>query len=74
MRAEITIAIAMPAIAPPYKGLGVVDCELAELELDETLPAVIVVAATVISAGALKIDVLAEAESEVDIDEEACES
>ena len=64
----------MPAMAPPYKGLGFEDCELAELELDETLPVVIVVAATVISAGALKTVVLAEVESEVEVDEGACES
>lgn len=43
----------MPAMAPMRMGLGVVACELAELELDETLPAVIVVATTVISAGVL---------------------
>ena len=64
----------MPAIASPDKDLGVVDCELTGLELDETLPAVIVVAATVISAGVLKTVVLAEVESEVEVDEGDCES
>ena len=43
----------MPAMAPMRMELGVGACELAELELDETLPAVIVVATTVISAGVL---------------------
>lgn len=61
-------------MAPMRMELGVVACELAELDLDETLPAAIVVATTVFSAGVLTTVVLAEVESEVEVDEGACES
>ena len=66
----------MPAMAPSDIDLDVVDCRFAELELDETLPVVIVVAATVISAGVLETVVLAKVESEVgvEVDEGAWES
>ena len=66
----------MPAMAPPDMDLGVADCRLAELELDEIFPAVIVVAATVISVGVLETVVLAKVESEfgVEVDEGAWES
>ena len=66
----------MPAIAPPDKDLGIVDCELAELDLDGTLPAVIVVVATTVSAEVLKLVALDEVESEVEVkvDEGPCES
>ena len=47
-------------MAPSDMDLGVVDCELAELELDETFPAATVVIATV------------AVESEVEVDEGAC--
>lgn len=69
----------MPAMAPPDMDLDVVNCGFAALELelglDETLPAVLVVAATVVPAGVLKLTVLAEVESEleVEVDEGACE-
>ena len=64
----------MPATAIPDKDLTFISCELAELEPDVMLP-VIAVVITVVSAGVLKIVVLAEVESElrVEIDEGACE-
>ena len=66
----------MPAMAPPDMDLDVVDCELAELELNGTFPAVTVVAVTVVSAGVLENVVLAEVEIElkVEVDEGACET
>ena len=70
----------MPAMAPPDMDLEFVDCEPAELELrlemGETLPAVLVVAVTVVSAGVLELTVLTQVESELEVavDEEACEN
>ena len=60
----------MPAIAPLDMELDVVECELPKLELDETVPAAVVVAVTVVSAGVLETVVLAE----VEVDERACET
>ena len=60
----------MPAMAPPDMDLDVVKCELAELELDEIVPAVTVGVATGVSAGVLETVVL----TEVEVDEEACET
>ena len=80
MRAEAKIAIPIPAMAPPDMGPRVVYCESAELELelDETLPAVIVVVANSIPAAMLDPIVLAAVESEakveVELDEGPCES
>ena len=64
----------MPAMTPPDKDLGIVDCELVELELDETLPAVTVVVATAVSAGILKLVALDKNEVEVEVDERPWES
>ena len=61
-------------MASPDKDLGVVDCELTGLQLDETLPAVTVMADTVISAGVPTTVVLAKVESEVEVDEGSCEN
>ena len=78
MRAEAKIAIPIPAMAPPDMDLRVVYCESAELELDETLPAVIVVVANSIPAAVLDPIVLAAVESEtkveVEVDEGPCEN
>ncbi len=54
--------------------MDVVDCELAELELDETIPAVTVVEITGLSAGVLEIVVLAGGKRElnVEVDQGAC--
>ena len=66
----------MPATAPSEMDLEDVDCELTELGLDETVPAVSMVAGTVVSAGVRETVVLAEVESEleVEVDERACET
>ena len=76
-RAEAKIAIPIPAMAPPDMGPRVVYCESAELELDETLPAVIVVVANSIPAAVLDHIVLAAVESvakvKVEVDEGPCE-
>ena len=78
MRAEAKIAIPTPAMAPPDMDLRVVCCESAELELDETLPAVIVVVANGIPAAVLDPIELAAVESEakveVEVDGGPCES
>ena len=65
----------MPATALPDKDLSFISCDLAELEADGTVPAVIVVVVMVIFAGVLEVVVLAEVESvfRVEIDEGACE-
>ena len=75
-RGRATIATTMPAMTQPGMDLGIVDCELAKLELDETLPAVIVVVAKAVSAGVLKTVALAKVESEVEVevDEGPCEN
>ena len=65
MRAEAKIAIPIPAMAPSDMDLRVVYRESAELELDETLLAVIVVVANSIPAAMLDPVVLAAVESEV---------
>ena len=69
-------ATTMPAMASADKDLGVVDCELAELELDDIFSAVIVMVATGVFAGVPKTVTLGKVESEVEVevDEGACES
>ena len=78
-RAGATIAMTMPAMAPPDKDLGIlgiVDCELAELELDDILSAVTVMVATGVFAGVPETVKLGKVESEVEVevDEGPCES
>lgn len=75
-RAGATTATTMPATVSADKDLGVVDCELAELELDDILSAVIVMVATGEFAGVPKAVTLGKVESEVEVevDEGACQS
>ena len=76
-RAAATIATTMPAITPPDKDLDAVDCELVEieLELDGTLPKILLVTSALVSAGVLEMAVLAEVERglEVEAGDETCE-
>ena len=62
-------------MAIPDKDLTIIDCELADFELDGTVPAVIAVVITVVPAEVLKIVVLAEVESgfRVEVDEGTCD-
>ena len=75
MRAEATIAITIPAMAPPDTDLRVVYYESAELELDKTLPALIVVVANSIPAAVLDHSAVeSEVKVEVEVDEGPCEN
>lgn len=70
MRAEAKIARPIPAMAPPDMDLRVSYCESAGLDLDETLPAVIVVVANSVPAAMLDPIVLAAVESEAKVEVE----
>jgi len=66
----VTIATTIPPIVRPDIDLDVVDCELAELELEEILPVVLVEAAAVVSAGDLEVAVPAEVENKLKVENE----